>query len=79
MPVDRTPLGDFAELEEEDAKKSGRGLGAKRRFDEFECPACSAYNPFPAFGNNDEVLCNYCGLSFVALVDDEGKLRLKEA
>ena len=64
--------------DEDEEKKTGAALGTKRKFDEFECPACSAHNPFDEFGNNDEVLCNWCGLQYKALVDDEGKLRLKE-
>jgi len=76
----RDDLGYIAEDEEEEQKKSGVSLGSKRRFDEFECPACTAYNPLgDGFGNNDEVICNYCGVAFVAKVDDEGKLKLKES
>jgi transcription elongation factor Elf1 len=74
-PSDR--LTDYSE-QEEDEKKTGRALGTKRKFDEFECPACSANNPFDTFGNGDEVLCNWCGMQFKAVVDDEGSLRLKE-
>ncbi len=62
-------------LDDDDEKPT---LGSRRRFEEFECPACSAHNPFDEFGNNDEVLCNWCGVEFKALVDDEGVLRLKE-
>ncbi len=80
MPYDRGTLGEISEQEEEEDKKSGKALGVKRRFDEFECPACSAYNPMgDGFGNGDEVLCNYCGLAFKAQVDEEGKLKLREA
>lgn len=65
---------------EDDEKKTGAALGVKRRFDEFECPACSANNPWgEGFGNSDEVLCNWCGMQYVATVDEDGKLRLKEA
>ena len=67
-----------AEMEDEDEKPTGRALGTRRRFSEFECPACSANNPFDEFGNNDEVLCNWCGIQFKAAVDDEGNLGLKE-
>jgi transcription elongation factor Elf1 len=77
MPRDRQ--GDFSEYQEEEDKKSGAALGAKRRFDEFDCPTCSANNPMgDGYGNNDEVFCAYCGMSFKALVDEEGALRLKE-
>jgi hypothetical protein len=77
MATTRDRERDAALEDDEDAPK-GAALGARRRFDEFECPACSANNPFDEFGNNDEVLCNWCGLQFKALVDDEGKLKLKE-
>ena len=71
-------MDDFTEEHEEEEKKSGRALGSKRKFDEFECPACSANNPYDTFGNNDELLCNWCGMQFKAVVDDEGTLRLKD-
>ncbi|MFN2548376.1 MAG: hypothetical protein ABR567_13165 [Myxococcales bacterium] len=70
-------MDDYSEHEEEE-KKSGRSLGTKRKFDEFECPACSANNPYDTFGNNDELLCNWCGMQFRAVVDEEGTLKLKE-
>ena len=76
----RDDLGYIAEEEEEEQKKSGAAEGSKRRFDEFECPTCSADNMVgDSFGNNDDVVCNYCGVSFIAKVDDEGKLKLKES
>jgi hypothetical protein len=64
--------------EDDDEKKTGKALGSKRKFEEFECPACTAHNPFDTFGNNDEVLCNWCGIYYKAIVDDDGNLRLKE-
>jgi hypothetical protein len=65
--------------EDDDEKPKGTALGSRRRFEEFECPSCSAHNPLDdGFGNNDEVLCNWCGVEFKALVNDEGVLRLKE-
>jgi uncharacterized protein (DUF983 family) len=73
------PRDRDSSMDDEDEKPTGKALGTKRRFEEFECPACSAHNPFDAFGNNDEVLCNWCGIEYVALVDDEGNLRLKES
>ena len=76
----RDDLGYGAEEEEDEQRKSGASKGVKRRFDEFECPSCSAYNPVgDGFGNNDEVVCNYCGVSFNALVDEEGTLKMKES
>jgi len=68
----------YSALDDDDEKPTGAALGTRRRFEEFECPACSAHNPFDAFGNNDEVLCNWCGIEFKAVVDEEGILRLKE-
>jgi len=52
----------------------------KLRFTEFECPDCDAPNPYDdGFGNGDEVLCFYCGMSYIALVDESGRLKFKEA
>jgi hypothetical protein len=73
----RDNLGS-ADIEDEDEKRTGKELGSRRRFSDFECPTCSANNPFDDFGNNDEVLCNWCGVQFKAVVDDEGNLKLKE-
>lgn len=75
--TERNPLIDTSEQEDED-KKAGRSLGTKRKFEEFDCPTCSANNPFDTFGNGDELLCGWCGLQFKAIVDDEGTLKLKE-
>jgi hypothetical protein len=77
MPYDRGDLHEIAEQEEDEDKKSGRSLGTKRRFAEFECPTCSANNPLE-FGNGEDVPCSYCGLSFTAIVDEEGTLKLRE-
>jgi transcription elongation factor Elf1 len=75
----RDDPGYVAEDQEEEDRKTGASLGSKRRFDEFDCPACSANNPMgDGFGNSDELICNYCGLEFKAEVDDEGHLKLKE-
>jgi hypothetical protein len=77
--TDRMATRDHSrDFEDDDEKPTGAALGARRRFEEFECPSCSAHNPFDEFGNNDEVLCNWCGVEFKALVDEEGVLRLKE-
>ena len=71
-------LEQNAIAEEDESRKDGAHLGTRRRFDEFECPTCSAYNPLDGFGNGEEILCSYCGLTFIAMVDDEGKLKLRE-
>jgi len=65
-------------MDYEDEKRTGRTLGRRRKISEFECPTCSAHNPFEEFGNEDEVVCNWCGLQFKAVINDEGKLKLKE-
>ena len=72
-------LQHIAEDEEDENKKSGLALGTKKRFDEFDCPTCDAYNPHPDFGNGDEVLCAYCGLTFLVIVNDETRMKLREA
>ena len=77
-PQSESDLMQIDEAEEDEAKRSGEALGSKRRFDEFECPTCSAYNPQDDFGNGDDLTCSYCGLSFLAIVNDEGKLKLRE-
>jgi hypothetical protein len=80
MPYDRRDIEAISDQEEDDEKKSGKAQGSKRRFDEFDCPACSANNPLgDGFGAGDEVMCNYCGLEFMVQVDDEGRLKLREA
>ena len=54
--------------------------GRRRIFKDFDCPTCSANNPYDdGFGDGDEVLCYYCGAEFKVLVNDEGRLRLREA
>lgn len=79
MSTDRRGHDQDSEDQEAEDRKSGRSLGSKRKFDEFECPTCSAHNPHDNFGNADEVTCNWCGLAFNVLVDEEGNLKLKEA
>jgi transcription elongation factor Elf1 len=70
MPVDQ--------YEDEDNKEGGTS-GANSRFKEFDCPSCNANNPVdPAFGDGDEILCNYCGEQFKVKVNEEGRMKLKE-
>ena len=70
MPIDQ--------YEDED-DKSRRLTGTKATFKEFDCPSCSANNPCdPAFGNGDEIMCNYCGCEYLVHVTDEGKAKLRE-
>jgi hypothetical protein len=76
MPLDRNDEGDFKEEE-----APGMGSGAKRRFKDFDCPDCAANNPYDEepFGDGDEITCFYCGSQFNVSVNDDGKLRLREA
>jgi len=70
MPVDPHAFDDDSGSEEG---------GRRRRFGDFDCPACSANNPYDEpFGDGDEVLCYYCGQQFEVQVSDEGRLRLRE-
>lgn len=65
-------------FEDDDAADELENLGRARRFGDFDCPDCSANNPYDdAFGDGDEVRCYYCGQEFRAEVNDSGKLRLK--
>ena len=64
--------------EDDDAKDELENLGRSRRFGDFDCPDCSANNPYDdSFGDGDEVRCYYCGQEFRAEVSDSGKLRLR--
>ena len=65
---------------EDEAKKDPGRLGSKRTFDEFDCPSCSANNPYgDGFGNGDEVICGYCGQAFEVKVTADGDLKLRES
>ncbi len=65
---------------EDDEKHDGSDLGSRRRFTDFDCPDCSANNPYDdSFGDGDEVRCYYCGQEFKVSVNDSGRLRLKVA
>jgi hypothetical protein len=78
MPRDRMVDEDEEFRKGEESEDSQRSQGAKRRFKDFDCPDCSANNPWDeSFGNNDEIRCFYCGTEFLAVVNEEGRLRLK--
>jgi DNA-directed RNA polymerase subunit RPC12/RpoP len=69
MPIDQN---------EDDEKPTGEDLGKTRRFSDFDCPECSANNPWDeSFGDGDDVRCFYCGQEFKAQVNDSGRLKLK--
>ncbi len=72
MPLDPH---EYEEESSDPADKQGR----RRKFRDFDCPGCSANNPYDdGFGDGDEVLCYYCGQEFKAQVNDDGHLRLRE-
>lgn len=51
----------------------------KQEWTEFECPNCSANNPYDdGFKAGDEIRCFYCGLEFKVIAKDEDKYKLKE-
>lgn len=63
--------------EDEDDAPAG-GDGTRSRFKEFDCPECSANNPYDdGIGDGDEVTCFYCGQQFSVRVNDSGRLKLR--
>jgi hypothetical protein len=49
--------------------------GAKKKavFTEWECPECTAHNPFDSgFSFGDELFCVWCGQVFVVRKTDDG-------
>jgi hypothetical protein len=65
----------FEESEHEEREAGGSG----RRFGDFDCPVCSANNPYDEkFGDGDEIRCYYCGQEFRVRITDSGSLRLRE-
>ncbi len=73
------PLDPHA-FDEDDLGDQTIGSDGKRKFKDFDCPACNANNPYDEpFGDGDEILCYYCGQEFRVQVSGEGKLRLRES
>jgi hypothetical protein len=65
---------------DEDPPDAGDKKGRRRVFKDFDCPTCSANNPYDdGFGDGDEILCYYCGTEFKVMVNEEGRLRLRES
>ena len=63
---------------DEDDEKSESSEGSSRRFGDFDCPDCSANNPYDdKFGDGDEIRCYYCGAEFRVTVTDSGRLKLR--
>jgi transcription elongation factor Elf1 len=55
------------------------GDARRRRFTEFDCPACNANNPLDdGFGDGDAIRCFYCGQEVQVTVTDGGRLKLRE-
>ena len=68
MPIDAY---DDDERPDEGGRKGGRT--------DFDCPSCNANNPTEsALKDRDEVLCNYCGGTFLVRVSDDGRVKFKE-
>lgn len=73
MPIDPHAF-DEGDLEQSESE------GSARRHREFDCPVCSANNPYDdGFGEGDEVRCFYCGQEFIAAQTGTGRLKLREA
>jgi hypothetical protein len=67
-----------AGYDEDEVPAAGAEEGRTRRFGDFDCPDCSANNPWDdGFGHGEEVRCFYCGQEFRVAVSDSGRLRLK--
>ena len=64
---------------DDDDDKKKPNAGKKGKHFEFECPSCNAHNPWnDGFTAGEEVMCHYCGNSYLARLNDDGKLKLKE-
>ena len=69
------PVDQYSEDEDERSEERSPGSA---KFGEFECPDCTANNPCdPPIEAGDEVVCNYCGASYLAQVSESSKLKLK--
>ena len=54
-------------------------VGGRKSFNEFDCPLCSANNPYDdGFHDGEYVRCFYCGTEFRVKVDENGNVRLRE-
>jgi len=72
VPIDPHAF-DEADLERSEAEAS------ERHFHEFDCPVCSANNPYDeGFVEGDEVRCFYCGEEFKVTLTTSGRLKLRE-
>jgi hypothetical protein len=63
---------------DDDGGPGGEDGDRTRRFPDFDCPDCSANNPWDdGFGDGDEIRCFYCGQEYRAGVSDSGRLKLR--
>jgi DNA-directed RNA polymerase subunit RPC12/RpoP len=54
------------------------GTRAKAKRTEFDCPECSANNPYDdGFVAGDEIRCYYCGEEFLVDVNLDGKWKFR--
>ena len=64
-----------AYVDDDDEKGDG-----PKKFKDWDCPECNANNPNgEMLIDGEEIICNYCGITFEVKVSDEGKLKLREA
>ena len=52
---------------------------AKERRKDFDCPECSANNPYDdGFSPGDEIRCYYCGQEFRVEIGHDGRWKYRE-
>lgn len=67
-----------SQFDDDDAVKEA-GLTASTRGKDFECPSCSANNPYDdGFGAGDEIRCFYCGAEYKVELKDDGRFKFRE-
>ena len=66
------PLDHYDEDEEKDS-------GSKNGRRDFDCPDCNANNPLEEpLADGQEVLCNYCGTTYMVKAMDGGRFKFRE-
>lgn len=72
-------MGQQGYDEEEEAKEALAESGGVKGLKDWDCPSCNANNPSDEIAsNNDEIRCNYCGTEYRVVINDEGRVKLKE-
>ncbi len=75
MSTQGSGLDNPATYVDEDEKGEAAGTGLRRK--DFDCPECTANNPYDdGFGVGDTVRCYYCGAEFEA-IESDGKLKYR--